>query len=40
MMVAPMILTACGATPEPQIVEKIVTQQVEVTKIVEKRANR
>jgi peptide/nickel transport system substrate-binding protein len=36
-MVAPMILTACGATPEPQVIEKIVTEVVEVvvTEVVE-----
>lgn len=36
LMIAPIVLAACGPTPEPQVVEKIVTQQVEVTKIVEK----
>jgi peptide/nickel transport system substrate-binding protein len=36
VMVAPIVLAACGPAPEPQIVEKVVTQQVEVTKIVEK----
>ncbi len=38
-MIAPMVLTACGATPEPEVieVEKIVTEVVEVvvTEIVE-----
>jgi peptide/nickel transport system substrate-binding protein len=36
-MVAPMILTACGATPEPQVIEKVVTEVVEVvvTEVVE-----
>ena len=36
-MVAPMLLTACGPTPEPQVIEKIVTEVVEVvvTEIVE-----
>jgi len=29
VMIAPMILSACGPTPEPQIVEKVVTKEVE-----------
>jgi len=40
VMIAPMILSACGPTAEPQVVEKIVTQEVEkevvVTQEVEK----
>jgi peptide/nickel transport system substrate-binding protein len=36
LMIAPIVLAACGPTPEPQVIEKVVTQQVEVTKIVEK----
>jgi hypothetical protein len=35
-MVALLALNACGPTPEPQVVEQIITQQVEVTRIVEK----
>jgi ABC-type transport system substrate-binding protein len=39
VMVAPLVLAACGGTPETIIqtveVEKVVTEQVEVTKIVE-----
>ena len=31
MMIAPMVLAACGPTPEPQVIEKIVTQVVEQT---------
>jgi peptide/nickel transport system substrate-binding protein len=31
VMIAPMVLAACGPTPEPQIIEKIVTQVVEQT---------
>jgi hypothetical protein len=34
LMIAPIVLAACGPTPEPQVIEKVVTQQVEVTKIV------
>ena len=34
MMIAPIVLAACGATPEPQVV--IETVVVEMTKIVEK----
>jgi peptide/nickel transport system substrate-binding protein len=31
VLIAPMVLTACGPTPEPQVIEKIVTQVVEQT---------
>lgn len=31
VMIAPIVLAACGATPEPQVIEKIVTQVVEKT---------
>ena len=34
MMIAPIVLAACGPAPEPEVV--IETVQVEVTKIVEK----
>jgi peptide/nickel transport system substrate-binding protein len=30
-MIAPMVLAACGPTPEPQIIEKVVTQVVQET---------
>jgi ABC-type uncharacterized transport system auxiliary subunit len=36
VMILSLLLAACGPTPEPQVVEKIVTQVVEVEKIVEK----
>jgi putative spermidine/putrescine transport system substrate-binding protein len=29
-----MVLSACGPTPEPQVIEKIVTKEVEVEKVV------
>ncbi len=32
VLVAPMVLAACGPTPEPQVIEKIVTEIVEVVK--------
>jgi peptide/nickel transport system substrate-binding protein len=37
VMIAPMVLAACGPTPEPQVIEKIVTEVVEkvVTEVVE-----
>jgi peptide/nickel transport system substrate-binding protein len=37
MMLAPMVLAACGPTPEPQVIEKVVTEVVEkvVTEVVE-----
>ena len=37
MIVLALLLTSCGSTPEPQIIEKVVTQVVEkvVTKVVE-----
>jgi hypothetical protein len=34
VMIAPMVLAACGPTPAPEIIEKIVTQVVE-QKVVE-----
>jgi peptide/nickel transport system substrate-binding protein len=36
-MVALLVLNACGPTPEPQVIEQIITQEVEVTRIVEKQ---
>ncbi len=36
VLVVSMLVTACGATPTPQTIEKIVTQQVVVTQPVEK----
>jgi len=37
LMIAPMVLAACGPTPEPQVIEKVVTEVVEkvVTQVVE-----
>ena len=29
VMIAPIVLAACGATPEPQVIEKIVTGKME-----------
>jgi peptide/nickel transport system substrate-binding protein len=33
--VALLVLSACGPSPEPQVIEKVVTHEVEVTKILE-----
>ena len=34
ILVVSLVLTACGATPEPEVIEKVVTKEVEVEKIV------
>ena len=34
LIVLSMLLAACGATPEPQVVEKVVTQVVQETVMV------
>jgi len=31
VLIVPLVLSACGATPEPQVIEKVVTQIVEKT---------
>ena len=35
VIIAPIVLAACGATPEPETVVEIQTVEVEVTKVVE-----